>query len=573
MGALREPQLLDVRPWRRWFVIGLLLSGTVVVFARTVQLQVVDREFLTREGDRRALRTVSIQALRGAIFDRNGEPLALSAPSDSIWAVPRELLAAPAYHAPLAQLLDMTVAELRERLRARPDAQFLYLRRNLSPDVSARVLALQAPGVSRENGFRRYYPAGEVAAHVVGFTGDDGNGLEGMERALEARLAGRAGSRKVVRARDGRIVEDGLHTVPAEPGEDLRLSLDLRLQYAAYRELKRSVEQHGASGGMVVIADASNGEVLAAVSQPGYNPNKVSDRRSSALRNRVVTDQFEPGSSIKPLLVAGALAVGAYRADAVIDTTPGFIKLSGHRISDRRPFGRIDLGRLLAISSNVGAAMIGLELGAPRLYEVYRRFGLGERVGSGFPGEVPGVLRTPSHWRPLDTASAAFGYGVSVTALHLLRAYTALAGDGRLLPLRWVRDPAQPAGPRAIPAAVARTVRDLMRGVVSDDGTAGAAAVTGYTVAGKTGTVRKAVGGGYDANAHQALFAGILPASRPRLVILVMIDEPAGEAYSGGQIAAPLFARVARSAARILAIAPDAMPTQLVTSAARGPAT
>ena len=575
MGAFRNPSVEPVGAWRRWLVVAVLGAGALTVLARAAQLQVVERDVLVERGDRRALRTLRIQAHRGAVLDRNGEPLALSAPADSIWAVPSKLLEASAYHEPIARLLNISPAELRERLAERPDAQFIYLRRLLSPDVADRVLALGAPGVSRENGFRRYYPAGEVAAHVVGFTGSDGDGLEGMEAAADEVLRGTSGSRRVVRSRDGRIVDDSLGTVPAVPGTDVRLTLDLRLQYATYRELKRTVEQHGAASGVVIIADPWSGEILAAVSQPGYNPNKLSDRRSAAVRNRVVTDQFEPGSSIKPLLVAGALADGGYRADDVIDTQPGLIKVSGHRIQDRRAFGRVDLSELLAVSSNVAAAKIGLDLGPERLHDTYERFGLGARVGSGFPGEVTGVLRVARRWRELDTASAAFGYGVSVTALHLLRAYCALANGGELVSLTWVRDE-QRAVPRArvLPRGVSRTVRELMRGVVSNHGTAGRAAVPGYSVAGKTGTVRKTVDGKYDENAHQAIFSGILPASRPRLVILVMVDEPSGEAHSGGQIAAPLFARVARTAARILAIPPDQPSAPLLSgSVSMGPST
>lgn len=567
MGAWREPVPMPVRPWRRTLVLLVLGAGALTVLGRTMQLQLLERDFLAREGERRAVRTLTVEAHRGAITDRNGEPLALSAPVDAIWAVPSALAPATQYHAPLARLLDMPVDSLRARLAERPDAQFLYLRRNLSPDEADRVLALGAPGVFRESGYRRFYPAGEVAAHVVGFVGIDGTGQEGIERAADAMLAGVPGRRTVVRARDGRVVEDGIDARPARPGADLRLTIDLRLQYVAYRELKRAVAEHGARGGVAVIADPRSGEILAAVSQPGYNPNRLEERGSAAVRNRAVTDVFEPGSSIKPLLVAAALEDGRFRADSVIDTGNGLLKVSGHLVRDRHRFGRIDLGRLLAVSSNVGAATIGLALGRERLHEAYARFGFGQPVGSGFPGEVAGTLRPASAWREVDTATAAFGYGVSLTALHLVRAYSAIAADGRLPALRWhFAAPETPAAPVLEPR-VARDLRRLLMQVVSPEGTAGLAAVPGYEVAGKTGTVRKLGPGGYDGGSHQAIFCGMLPASRPRLVIVAMLDEPSGPAYAGGQVAAPLFARIAASAARILAIEPS---TPMVLAQAGG---
>lgn len=570
---MREPVhgARDVASWRLSAVLGVLALGAGIVLARAFELQVVQRDFLTAEGNKRALRTVTVPAHRGAIRDRRGEPLALSAPVESLWVIPAELLAAPEYLPALSKLLGFGSGELRKFLRERKDRHFVYLRRHQSPDEARRVLALKAPGVFSQREYRRYYPAGEVAGHVVGFTNVDGRGQEGMEAAQDAFLRGKAGARRVVRDRSGRIVEESGDFEPTQPGRDLALTLDLRLQYVAYRELKAAVRDHHARGGLIVVLDAQSGEILAMANQPGYNPNRPDDRDSSGLRNRAVTDLFEPGSTVKPLLVATALELGRYRPDSRIDTDPGYFKVGSLTVRDKHPNGELSLARLLSRSSNVGAARIGLALGPEALWGGYQKFGLGDPVASGYPGEAIGVLRDPGQWGQIATATASYGYGLSVNALQLARAYAALANDGLLPALRLVLGAAPVPPQRAVSAKVARQVRRLMEEVTIGEGTGVRASVPGYRVSGKTGTVRKPIAGGYAEDRHQSVFIGMVPAEQPRLVGLVMIDEPGRELYYGGQVAGPVFSRVMQAAVRQLQLAPDGVPVTTTAVALRAP--
>lgn len=575
MSEPRAAGARDVASWRLTAVLGVLALGAGIVLARAFELQVVQRDFLTAEGNKRALRTVTVPANRGAIRDRRGEPLALSAPVESLWVIPSELLEAPEYLPALSKLLEFGPGELRKFLKHREDRHFVYLRRHQSPDEARRVLALKAPGVFSQREYRRYYPAGEVAGHVVGFTDVDGRGQEGMEAALDASLRGTPGARRVIRDRSGRVVEEGGDFVAAQPGRDLGLTLDLRLQYVAYRELKMAVRDHRARGGLIMVLDAQSGEILAMANQPGYNPNRPEDRDSSGLRNRAVTDLFEPGSTVKPLLVANALELGRYRPDSRIDTGPGYFKVGSLTVRDTHPNGDVSLARLLSRSSNVGAARIGLALGAEAVWAGYQKFGLGDPVRTGYPGEATGVLRDPREWGQIATATASYGYGLSVNALQLARAYAALANDGLLPALRLVQGlPAVPPQ-RAVSAKVARQVRRLMEEVTLGEGTGVQASVPGYRVSGKTGTVRKPIAGGYAGDRHQSVFIGMVPAEQPRLVGLVMIDEPGRELYYGGQVAGPVFSRVMQSAVRVLQLAPDGVPvtTTAATIPAPGPRT
>ncbi len=546
--------------WRRLAALGLMSVFALGVLGRAFYLQVVENDFLTREGNKRQVRTVVLQADRGAIRDRNGEPLALSAPVDSIWVVPADLLDAPPYVEAMARLLEVHTSELTDFLRERSDRQFVYLKRQIDPDEAKRFLALGAPGVFAQREYRRYYPAGEVAAHVVGFCDIDGRGQEGTEAAQDALLRGTAGSRRVIRDRAGHVVEDTDDFTDAQPGQDVALTLDLRLQYLAYRELKSAVEQHGAKGGLIVVADAVSGDILALASQPGYNPNRPDDRDSAGLRDRAVADSFEPGSTIKPLLISQALETHAVSPDIRIDTGPGYFKVGALTVHDVHPNGEIDLGLLLSKSSNVGAAKVGLSMGAQSVWAGYQKFGIGEAVGSGLPGEANGVLRNYSDWGLIATATASYGYGLTVNALQLVRAYTGIANDGLMPSLSMLHREHRIPAQRVVSAATAASVRALLEGVVTSSGTAVHAAVPGYRVAGKTGTVRKNANGSYLEGHHQAVFIGMLPAQHPRLVSLVMIDDPSGDDYYGGQVSGPVFARVMAGAARLLQIPPDSMP-------------
>ncbi len=533
----------------------MLLAAVLAV--RAVDVQILDSEFLQDQGDARYLRTVSIPAHRGMITDRNGEPLAISAPVDSVWANPRVVRLDAARQRELARLLGLTPSRLGQRLADR-EREFVWLRRHVSPDTAARVRALGIDGVFLRQESRRFYPAGEVTAQVVGITDVDERGQEGLELALDERLRGVPGLQRVLKDRIGRVVEQVALVRPPRPGEDLALSLDRRIQYLAYRELKAAVRRHHAQSGSLVILDVASGEILAMVNQPSVNPNDRRGLRSEALRNRAVTDLFEPGSTIKPFVAAAALASGRYRPDTPIDTRPGTFRVGRKVIHDVHDQGLLDVARVIQKSSNVGIAKIALSLPRETLWETYNDVGLGLETGSGFPGEPSGRLPFFSDWDPLTQATLAFGYGMAVTPLQLAQAYAVLAADGLLRPPSFLRLDRAGVGRRVLDVDVVRRVRAMMEGVVSAEGTARRAAVPAYRVAGKTGTVRKSGVGGYREDRYVAWFAGMAPASRPRLVAVVVIDEPQGD-YYGGQVAAPVFARVMAGALRLLDVPPDGL--------------
>ena len=554
----QRPQSAEpVSSWRRVVVLAALALGASFVFVRAFQLQVIDQAFLAKEGSKRFIRNVAIPANRGAVLDRRGEPLALSAPVETLWAVPQALLESPQHVEAVAQLLGRKPAEFRKFLEARAERKFVYISEPMSPADAKRVLSLGAPGLFSDQAYARYYPAGEVAGQLVGFTGRDGAGLEGVERAQEALLAGKSGSRRVIRDRAGRVVEDALEFVEAQSGEDVQLTIDLRIQYLAYRELKNAVIQNKAKGGMIVIADSATGDILAIASQPGFNPNNPGERRPPGTRNRAITDQLEPGSTAKPLIVAQALERGFFKPSSQIDTAPGTFKVGALTVRDVHAGGVMDLAMILAKSSNVGAAKIGLTMGPEAVWSGLQRFGVGEPVYSGFPGEANSVLHHYASWGQIATATASYGYGWSVSALHMVRAYAALANDGLMPQLRLLKN-TQPVPPRrAVSAGTAREVRRMLETVVAPGGSATRAALKGYQVAGKTGTTRKLLAtGGYDGNRHEALFVGMVPAENPRLVGLVIIDDPSAAGYYGGVVSAPVFSRVMQGAARLLQIPP-----------------
>jgi cell division protein FtsI (penicillin-binding protein 3) len=557
--------------WRGTFLLACFALGAATLEGRILYLQLVNKDFLTAQANDRHVRTVQISAHRGVITDRNGEPLAVSTPVDSIWANPRELKPALDRLQELADVLGQDDEWLARRLTSNMDREFVYLQRHLPPSKSEQVLQLGLPGVGTLREYRRYYPAGEVVGHVVGFTDVDDAGQEGLELAFNHWLKGDNGSKRVLQDRLGRVIGDVEQVSAAKPGRDLRTSIDLRLQYLAYRELKSAVTETHARSGSAVVLDSTTGEVLAMVNQPTYNPNDRSQLEVTRYRNRAVTDIFEPGSSFKPFVLAAALQTGKYNAHTMIETSPGFLKVNGRMVTqDSSNFGRIDMTTVLAKSSNVGMAQVALKMDPADVWKVLSGFGIGRLSDSGFPGESAGVLNDSQHWRAVGQATISYGYGLSVTTLQLARAYAAIASGGILRPVSMLAIDSPPEGERVISADSARELITMMKAVVaSPEGTGHRAAVRNYTVAGKTGTAWKSAVGGYSKDKYTAVFAGLAPASNPKLVVVVVIDEPQGKVYYGGDVAAPVFANIVTGALRVLAVAPDALPDVPLTVVAQ----
>ncbi len=530
--------------------------------ARAVHLQVLNKEFLNQQADTRHLRRERISAHRGTITDRNGEPLAISTPVDSIWANPKELAPAVDDVPRLARALGLDPQLLMRRITRSMDKEFLYLKRHLSPDQAQQVLALKLPGVNVQREYRRYYPAGEVTGHLVGFTDIDDEGQEGLELAFNHWLAGESGAKRVLKDRLGRSVENVESIRPARHGKNLRTSIDLRIQYLAYRTLKAAIQAHSAESGSIVVLDVRTGEVLAVVNQPTYNPNDRSQFSAERYRNRAVTDIFEPGSSIKPLVVAAALESGEFRPSSIVDTAPGYVTVGAKTIEDRRNLGRVSLTTILARSSNVGVTKLAMSLQPDQLWQTMTEFGLGSLTSSAFPGESAGLLTHFSNWKPISQATLAYGYGVSVTALQLSQAYAAIGNAGRMNPVSLVALDKPIDGEQVIAPDTAGAVRRMLEEVVRPGGTGTKAAVAGYRVAGKTGTAWKFAAGGYSEDKYISIFAGLAPASDPQLAAVVVIDEPSGELYYGSDVAAPVFADVMTESLRLLAVPPDALPAR-----------
>ena len=534
----------------------------VALTARAVHLQVLNKEFLNQQADTRHLRRERISAHRGTITDRNGEPLAISTPVDSVWANPKELAPAVDDVPRLARALGLDPQLLMRRITRSMDKEFLYLKRHLSPEQAQQVLALKLPGVNVQREYRRYYPAGEVTGHLVGFTDIDDEGQEGLELAFNHWLAGESGAKRVLKDRLGRSVENVESIRPARHGKNLRTSIDLRIQYLAYRTLKAAIQSHNADSGSIVVLDVKTGEVLAVVNQPTYNPNDRSQFSAERYRNRAVTDIFEPGSSIKPLVVAAALESGEFRPSSIIDTAPGYVTVGAKTIEDSRNLGRVSLTTILARSSNVGVTKLAMSLQPDQLWQTMTEFGLGSLTSSAFPGESAGLLTHFSNWKPISQATLAYGYGVSVTALQLAQAYSALGNGGRLNPVSLVALETAADGRQVIAPDTATAVRRMLEEVVRPGGTGTKASVPGYRVAGKTGTAWKFAAGGYSEDKYISIFAGLAPASDPQLAAVVVIDEPSGELYYGSDVAAPVFADVMTEALRLLAVPPDALPAR-----------
>jgi cell division protein FtsI (penicillin-binding protein 3) len=548
---------------RRYSVVAGLLIGLVLLIARAYELQVLNSDFLHLQGTARQQRVVSIPAHRGTITDRNGEPLAISTPVDSVWVNPEEFLQDADTLYRLAQQLELDPQSIQSKLAGTKDREFVYVKRQLPPRRATEISKLGLPGVYLQREYRRYYPTAEVAAHILGFTDIDDHGQEGIELAYDDWLAGRPGMKRVVRDRLGHVIENIDSIEVARPGRDLILSIDKRLQYLAYRELKAAVQKHSAESASLVLLDSYTGEVLAMVNQPAFNPHKRDELNGDRYRNRAVTDVFEPGSTMKPFTAAAALEYGYLQPASKIDTSPGSVSIGGHTIKDSSNYGVLDLQGIFRHSSNVGASKVALRMPASEIWHTYNRFGFGRNTGSGFPGESIGTLNHFDHWSKLEQATMAFGYGLSATPLQLAHAYSILANGGYDHPVTLIRQDEPAAAQRVLSAESAKILRSSLSSVV-DEGTGFRAQVPGYRIAGKTGTVRKSTASGYSDESHISVFAGMAPLSDPRLVMVVVISKPAGEQYYGGQVAAPVFGNVIADALRLLNIPPDDPKTMFV---------
>lgn len=543
--------------WRHVTVVVIMTLCFGGLATRAVYLHVIDQEFLRRQGDARMLREEPIAAHRGILKDRNGLPLAVSTPVVSIWVNPKEALAAKLDVRALASALDLESSGVARRINANSKREFLYVKRHLSPEAAEAVLANEFPGVYGMTEYRRFYPEGEVTSHLLGFTNLDDTGQEGLELALDEKLRGVPGLKKVLRDQKGRKVKDVALIRPARPGQDVYLSFDARTQYLAYRELATAIEQHGAKAGTAVALDVETGEVLAMVNQPSFNPNNRTRLKPEELRNRAVTDMFEPGSTMKPFTVAVALESGKYSTRSLFNTNPGSYRVYNKLITDHHNYGVIDLGTIITKSSNVGTTQIALSLPPETLPTFFGRFGFGKTTGSGFPGESAGRLQPPERWRPVEIATMSYGYGLTTTALQLAHGYAILASGGIARPVSFTRVEGPVKGERVIAADIAKKLIPMMESVVTQDGTALKAAVPGYRIAGKTGTAHKAVGGSYAKDEYMSTFVGMAPASRPKVVLAVVVDSPRNGQYYGGLVAAPVFSRIMAETLRMMNIEPD----------------
>lgn len=558
-------QQFDLRR-RLMLVGGTLALCSVALLARALDLQVVDNEFYQRQGAARFLREIPIATSRGMITDRNGEPLAVSSPVESIWGNPQELLKAPQRLPQLAEALGMPLDELSRRLSQRADKEFMYLKRRINPDEAHKILSLDIPGVASQREYRRFYPQGESMAHVLGFTNIDDRGQEGLELAFDDWLRGTPGAKRVIRDRRGRIVENVDLVRAAQPGHDLTLSIDRRIQYLTHRELRNAINQFGASSGSAVVLDVATGEVLAMVNLPTFNPNAVGSSPRDAHRNRAVTDLFEPGSTMKPLTVAAALEAGVITPSSLFNTNPGSIANGRYRTTDTHNYGVLDTTGVIRKSSNVGASLISRRLSNQQFYDFVSRFGYGHKTGSGFPGESAGVFPAPDRWDGTSKQTMSYGYALSVTPLQIATAYAALGNGGMLTPPSFIKGQHAPSH-RVLDPAVNNELLRMMQTVTEPGGTAIQAAILGYHVAGKTGTSRKASAGGYSRR-YIGYFAGLVPVDKPRFSMVVMVNDPdPAKGYVGGTVSAPVFRNVMEGALRLMDVAPDDLDAWLAVQA------
>lgn len=566
-----KTQKAQIYRWRFYGVAAVLLLVVVALVWHLVKLQVLPDtyrgyEFLQGQGLARTLRTESIPAYRGVITDRYGEPLAISTPVVSLWANPKELLDAPEKVSVLAKSLEMNSEKLQAKLHRYRNKQFMYLRRQMAPEDAKIVTNLRVKGVYAQQEFQRFYPAGEVAAHLVGFTNVDDKGQEGLELAYEDWLAGSSGSKQVLKDLSGRVIKDIALKKEAVSGKDIALSIDLRLQYLAYRELKAAVKGHAAKSGSIVLLDAKTGEVLAMANQPSFNPNDRSRLKASALRNRAMTDQFEPGSTMKPLTIMAALESGRYLPTSTIDTNPGYFKVGRKTLLDPVNYGVMDLTKIITKSSQVGLTKVSLDLEANDIRDMYFRMGLGQSTGTGFPGEALGLLPNYARWQPIVQANFSFGYGLTLTALQLAQAYSVIADNGIKKPVSILKLDQAQVSDQVVDAKFTQQIVDMLKTVVLPGGTAKRANLENYTAAGKTGTIHKVGKEGYADNRYTSLFAGFAPADNPKLIAVVVVNEPSRGKYYGGEVAAPVFAKVVERSLQLLQVPPTVVQQRQVQS-------
>jgi cell division protein FtsI (penicillin-binding protein 3) len=564
MALHATPIIVKLPAWRRRVLLIVVLLGFAALLARSVYLQSFHKQFLQDKGEARYSRTISLQSHRGKITDRNGELLAISSPVESIWMSPADVKITPVQVKEVADLLGLDKEEITNKL-VNTDREFVYLKRRVSPELAAKVMKVGVSGIYQQREYKRYYPAGEMAAHLVGFTGVDDKGQEGFELALNTELTGKTGSRRVIKDRSGHIVEDLEAVNVPQDGRDVVLSIDRRIQYLAHRELLKAVEAHQALAGAAIVLDAKTGEVLAMANVPTYNPNNPINIKGKT-RNRAIVDMFEPGSTMKPVTVAAGLESGQYQFDTKINTAPGTLTIGPATIHDSHAHGVLSVAEVIQKSSNVGASKIALSLDRFYMWNTFNQLGFGSKTRIGFPGEAAGKVRDYKTWRPIEQATMSFGNGISVTLLQLARAYTVFANEGELKPVSLLKLQDAPVGVPVFSPKTADDMKAMLEMVVQPGGTALKAQVVGYRVAGKTGTTHKLGAHGYEKNKYVGSFVGMAPASNPRLIIAVMIDEPntANDQYYGGVVAAPVFSAVMGESLRILAVPQDSPNTNIV---------
>ena len=552
-----SPLLASRTPvWRSRFVVAAIALGFVGLAGRAAWVQVFANDFFQKQGQVRFARTLELPANRGRILDRNGLMLATSVPVPSIWAIPEDVERDRGKLARLAKLLDMSLAELEKKLEDE-DKTFVWLKRQIDEPLAQQIADLNLKGIYQRKEYQRQYPEGEAAAHVVGFTNVEDQGQEGIELAFNRDLAGRPGSRRVIKDRMGRIVEDVGEQVPPVAGRDLQLSVDSKVQFFAYQKLREAVLQHKAKAGSVVVLDAASGEVLALANYPSYLPNKRQNLSGAQLRNRALTDTFEPGSTMKPFVVSLALEKGLVRPESMIQTAPGRLQIGGSTISDAHPHGALSVNEVIQKSSNVGTVKMAMQMQPREMWEMFAQVGIGQKPQLPFPGAVSGKLRAYKTWKPIEQATMSYGYGLSVSLFQLARAYTVFARDGDLAPVTLLKSPDSAAGVRVMTPRTAQAMRHMLHLATVSGGTAPKAQTMGYSVGGKTGTAHKQEGKGYASKKYRGFFVGVAPVEKPRIVVAVMIDEPSGGKYFGGDVAAPVFSATVQQTLRLLGVQPD----------------